>query len=71
MLVLTIILEETTNQVKFHGDMPLVLAQQLIQEIVIQERVKAELVRVQDGQEESQNARDTKEKTEKPAEAEG
>ena len=45
MLVLTIILDESTNQVKYHGNMPLVLAQQLIQEIIIQERVKAELAK--------------------------
>ena len=71
MLVLTIILDESTNQVKYHGNMPLVLAQQLIQEIIIQERVKAELVRVQDGKEKNQDQGDSKEKAEKPAEAEG
>ena len=70
MLILTLVFDEQAQAISYTGTMPL-LAQQLIQEIVIQGRVKAELLRVQDGKEKNQDQRDSKEEAEKPAEAEG
>ena len=45
MLILTIAFDEQSQAISYTGTMPLVLAQQLIQEIIIQERVKAELAK--------------------------
>ena len=43
MLFITIILDDENKNVSYGGTMPLQLAQQLIQEIIIQERMRAEL----------------------------